>query len=433
MKRNDGIPWEEDWVFILNLTRFLAEIGVTDIYLSVGSPLSVRYRTEVKPVSRAIEEYLATNPEDGGLPADVREGLRQLLPTLKTGGPLLAQAYINYIAKNLRELQKVDPSYILPLLRNRAMDIGMALDGGYRARVHAFFSLSRHEAEAPLAEERGVFLSDEEWFALVSQVRFVIRIIPPIPRRIEELGLHPAVESQFLSQKGLYLITGPTASGKSTTAAYLVSKAASQMPWHILSLEDPIEYLIPSGIALGQGALVHQRERGKDFFSFPQAMMQALRESPDLIFVGEIRDEETLNWAIFLAEAGFTVLTTYHTASFPETIYRIVSSFPEEQRSLVQGRLARVLRAVISQRLIRGRTGMRLIYEYVPVDGSLSKAIGDGNYRQYSTPYTWNRSIDALVEGGQITREEAITLRAMVGSPEGVAQPRGGIFRREGV
>lgn len=431
-QKTEGIPWEEDWLFILNLTRFLAEIGVTDIYLSVGSPLAVRYRTEVKPVSRAIEEFLSGSQEDVELSPEQRESLRRLLPTLKSEGPLLAQAYINYIAKNLRELQKVDPAYIAPLLRNRAMDIGMALDSGYRARVHAFFSLSRNEADQGGAGVEGVFLTDEEWFALVAQVRFVIRIIPPIPKRIEELGLHPAIESQFLSQKGLYLITGPTASGKSTTAAYLVSKAASLMPWHILSLEDPIEYLIPSGIALGQGALVHQRERGKDFFTFPQAMMQALRESPDLIFVGEIRDEETLNWAIFLAEAGFTVLTTYHTSSFPETVYRIVSSFPEEQRSLVQGRLARVLRAVVSQRLIRGRTGMRLVYEYVPVDGALSQAIAEGNYRQYSTPHSWNRSIEALVEAGQISREEAITLRAMVGGGE-AAPSRPWIFRREGL
>lgn len=430
LQKSSEIPWEEDWLFLLNLTKFLAEIGVTDIYLSVGSPLSVRYRTEVKPVSKAVEEYLASVKENELPPEQVAE-LRNLLPHLRSNAYALGQTYIAYIARNLRELQQVDPNYITPLLRNRAMDIGMALDGGYRARVHAFFSLFRYEAEGNTSLLQTPSLTDEEWFSLVPNIRFVIRIIPPIPKNIEELGLHPALESQFFSQKGLYLVTGPTASGKSTTSAYLVSKAATTMPWHIVTLEDPIEYFVPPGINAGHGALVHQRERGKDFLTFPQAMMQALRESPDLIFIGEIRDEETLNWAIFLAEAGFTVLSTYHTSSFPETIHRIVNSFPEDQHALVRDRLARVLRGVVSQRLVRGKSGMRLIYEYVPVDAGIARLITEGKYRQYTTPYSWNRSIEALVQAGEIGREEAISLRAMV-----MAEPEGnrptGLFRREG-
>lgn len=404
---------------ILGLTKFLAEIGVTDIYLSLGLPLFVRYRTEVRPAHEAVAHYLEQARSPGSR-INLPEGIEEVIAYLKENDVSFARDYIGYIARNMWLLYKVDPSFITPLFSYRAMDLGMTLEQGYRARIHAFFSQFPHEIpsnEAAVADFLAkTSMNEEAWYAFASYIRFVIRIIPPIPNSIGELGLHPALEEQFLSQKGLYLVTGPTSSGKSTTLAYLVRRASARLPWHIVTLEDPIEYLIPSGPMAGTRGIVHQREKGRDFRSFPEAMMQALRESPDAIVVGEIRDVDTLNWSIFLAEAGFTVLATYHTASFPDTVHRIVNSFPEEQQGMVRARLARVLRATVSQRLVRAASGMRLVYEYVPVNEAIASSIEKREYDSYSTPYPWEASINALVSQGEIGKEEAITLRAMVGA-----------------
>lgn len=427
MKKEPSLSGEKtNPMFILYLTKFLAEIGVTDIYLSVGAPLSVRYRTEVKPLAKALAEYLNGVGEKPLEPKRLEE-LREKLPFFESQGMVLAQDYVLYIMQQLWSIKEVDPLYIAPLFKGYAMDLGIALQDGYRARVHAFFSMSLHEKEDLVRGPRSLEeITEDQWYALGSQLRFVIRVIPPLPNSIAELGLHPTLESQFLSQKGLYLITGPTASGKTTTLAYLTHKASTTMPWHIVTLEDPIEYYIPSYIATGSGSLVHQREKGKDFDTFPKGMAQALRESPDLIVIGEIRDEETLNWTIFLAEAGFTVLATYHSANFPETVYRIASSFPKEQEGLILGRLAQVLKAVVSQRLIKGKGGMRLIYEYVPVDEKLAKLIREGNYATYTTPYPWENSIDALLAASEIGKAEAISYRSAVGA---VGRRGEGLFR----
>ena len=412
---------EENPSYILYLTKFLAEIGVTDIYLSIGNPLAVRYRTEVKPVGDALEEYLRSiSPEEIG--RENHANLQEQVPFFKERAFVLTQRYVDYIIRNIWEIHRVDPSYTLPLLRKRTLDLGLSLEDGYRARIHAFFSMANLEG----IPENPAAMDEETWMALGAQIRFAIRIIPPLPNKISDLGLPLALEEQFLSQRGLYLITGPTASGKSTTVAYLTHKASMTKPWHILTLEDPIEYYIPSYIGMGTGSLVHQREKGKDFFSFPEAMMQALRESPDLIVVGEVRDEETLNWTLFLAEAGFTVLATYHTASFPETVHRIASSFPKDQEGLVLERLSQVLKAVVSQRLVRGRSGMRLLYEYVVVDPTLSAAIRKGEYRKYTAHHPWSTSIQALLAAGEISSTEAVRYRAMVGAEENPGRLFGG-------
>jgi Tfp pilus assembly pilus retraction ATPase PilT len=396
--------------FILNITGLLAELGATDIYLSLGLPLMVRYRGEVRAVGDVLGQALKGNEE--GLP----EGLGIVAERVANAGEMLAYHYISYIAKNLWGFHKIDGTFLLPLFEKRAMDIGMSLHRGYRARIHAFFS----QAQLPEGFAPGA-LEEDKWYQVAASLRYVIRIIPPIPSSIEELGLTPALEQQFLNQRGLYLVVGPTASGKSTTVAYLAQSASYRKTWHIVTLEDPVEYLIVSGASVGgKGGIVHQRERGRDFNSFPEAMHQALRESPDLIVVGEIRDEETLNWTLFLAEAGFTILATYHTSSFVETIQRITASFPPEQRTLVAQRLASVLRAVVAQRLVKGKTGMRLVYEYVPVTGQVIPFIqnpGVGLPPQQIAEFTWERSIEYWVAQGELGKEDAIRIKAEVQSP----------------
>jgi Tfp pilus assembly pilus retraction ATPase PilT len=395
--------------FILNITGLLAELGATDIYLSLGLPLMVRYRGEVRAVGDVLERALKGNEE--GLP----EGLGIVAERVANAGEMLAYHYISYIAKNLWGFHKIDGTFLLPLFEKRAMDIGMSLHRGYRARIHAFFS----QAQLPEGFAPGA-LEEDKWYQVAASLRYVIRIIPPIPSSIEELGLTPALEQQFLNQRGLYLVVGPTASGKSTTVAYLAQSASYRKTWHIVTLEDPVEYLIVSGASVGgRGGIVHQRERGRDFNSFPEAMRQALRESPDLIVVGEIRDEETLNWTLFLAEAGFTILATYHTSSFVETIQRITASFPPEQRTLVAQRLASVLRAVVAQRLVKGKTGMRLVYEYVPVTGQVVSFIQkpEVGLPPQITEFTWERSIEYWVAQGELGKEDAIRIKAEVQSP----------------
>ena len=326
--------------FVLSLVNFLAELGVSDIYLSLGHPMMARYRGEVRGVERVLEEVVAKRGEE-------TKELAPVLDRIRKERELLTYTFVTYIAKNLWALQQVDSRYLSPLFAKRAMDVGLSLHRGYRARVHAFFSQAYLLGGEMVPEA----MTEEEWYRIASALRYTIRIVPPIPNSIEELGLTPSLETQFLTQKGLYLIVGPTASGKTTTAAYLVQSTATKKPWHILTLEDPIEYLIHSQVSSG-GALVHQREKGRDFQTFAEGMEQALRQSPDLIFVGEVRDVETLNWTLFLAEAGFTVIGTYHSSSFIETLQKVVASFPPEQRELASKRLGSVLRAVVAQRLV---------------------------------------------------------------------------------
>ncbi|SKA74146.1 twitching motility protein PilT [Paucidesulfovibrio gracilis DSM 16080] len=180
----------------------------------------------------------------------------------------------------------------------------------------------------------------------------VFREIPQHVLTTEQLGLPPQLAEMAMLEKGIVLVTGPTGSGKSTTLAAMLDHANKKRRDHILTIEDPIEFVHPS-----QGCLINQREVGRHTGSFKAALRGALREDPDIILVGEMRDYETIALALEAAETGHLVLSTLHTVSAVKTIDRIIEVFPEDMQSQVRSSFADSFKAVISQTLMKRADG----------------------------------------------------------------------------
>lgn len=183
-----------------------------------------------------------------------------------------------------------------------------------------------------------------------------LRFLPPTIKSIDELGLPKICHEFSLLKQGFVLITGPTGHGKSTTLAAMLNEINTSRPCHIITIEDPIEYVYPVG-----SSVISQREIGSDSHSWAMALRAALREDPDVVLVGEMRDPETMSAAITLAETGHLVFATLHTNSASQSIDRIVDAFPDDQRSQVRIQLAAILKGVISQRLIPKIGGGRIV------------------------------------------------------------------------
>ena len=183
-------------------------------------------------------------------------------------------------------------------------------------------------------------------------VAMVLRMIPFSVRTFEDLGLPPVVARLAERPRGLILVTGPTGSGKSTTLAAMIDKINRDRKGHIITVEDPIEF-----IHRHQNCIVNQREIGTDTKSFAAALKYALREDPDIILVGEMRDLETISAALTIAETGHLVLATLHTNSAAESINRIIDVFPSTQQSQVRAQLAFVLEGVLTQTLLQKARG----------------------------------------------------------------------------
>ncbi|MDT5157748.1 MAG: twitching motility protein PilT [Acidobacteriota bacterium] len=247
-------------------------------------------------------------------------------------------------------------------------------------------------------------------------VGMVLRVIPDKVRSITELGLPPVVERIAEEQRGLILVTGTTGSGKSTTLAAVIDYINSTRGGHIITIEDPIEFLHRD-----KKSFVTQREVDVDTRSFAEALRGALRQDPDVILVGEMRDHETIETALTAAETGHLVLSTLHTLDATETIRRIVSSFTPHLQKSVRIQLAGILRAVISMRLVRSGAGegrvpacevmvsTGLIRDYVINEEKTSlirDAIAAGT-SQYGMQ-TFDQSLFNLHHSGLITMEEAL-------------------------
>ena len=183
-------------------------------------------------------------------------------------------------------------------------------------------------------------------------ISLTARLIPGTIPSLEALGCPPIMRSLLKKENGLILITGRTGSGKTTTIAAFLAELARTSARHIITLEDPVEYLIPAG-----ESLIDQREYGSDFLSFPAALKSALRSCPDLIVVGELRDAETVSAAINAAETGHLVIASLHTQSAAETMLRLESFFPAARQEQLRVQLSLVLQAVISQRLLPAAGG----------------------------------------------------------------------------
>ncbi len=247
-------------------------------------------------------------------------------------------------------------------------------------------------------------------------VGIVLRVIPLKIQTIAELNLPPVLEKLALEPRGMILVTGTTGSGKSSTLAAMIDHINSLRSGHILTIEDPIEFLHRD-----KKCLVNQREVGVDALSFSEALRSALRQDPDIILVGEMRDYETISTAILAAETGHLVMSTLHTLDATETVNRIISVFPPYQQKQIRLQLAAVLRGVISQRLIPRADGKGRVpaVEVLVTTATVRESIVDSDktrtlrdviaagVSQYGMQ-TFDQSLMALYTRGLITYEEAL-------------------------
>ena len=205
-----------------------------------------------------------------------------------------------------------------------------------------------------------------------------VRIIPNSIPTCSGLGLPEALRKLSELKSGLVLLTGVTGSGKSTTLAAIINEINQNRAVHILTLEDPVEYRFAS-----DRSLIHQREIGRDTVDFASGLRAALREDPDVVVVGELRDLETISIAVTAAETGHLVLATLHTRSAVETVDRIIDVFPEQQQRQIRVQLAGCLQAVASQQLLPDKKGgRRAVFEIMIVTPALRNLIREGKTQQ---------------------------------------------------
>ena len=267
-------------------------------------------------------------------------------------------------------------------------------------------------------------------------VSIVLRVIPDQTRSTASLGLPPVIDQIAQERRGLILVTGATGSGKSTTLAAMIDYINTTRSGHIVTIEDPIEFLHRD-----KQAFVTQREVDVDTRSFAEALRGALRQDPDVILVGEMRDHETIETALTAAETGHLVLSTLHTLDATETITRIVSSFPSHQQKSVRIQLAGILRAVISMRLVRAAKGAgrvpaievlvstALIRDHIINEEKtylIREAIAAGT-SQYGMQ-TFDQSLFRLLQSGLISLEEAMNNAS---NPDEFRMRVSGIYSRD--
>lgn len=226
-----------------------------------------------------------------------------------------------------------------------------------------------------------------------ANIAISIRLIEDMDKTMEELGL-PRVLSQLIrSKKGLILITGPSGSGKSTTLASMVEELNRTRELNIVTLEDPIEYLFRS-----KKSLVRQREIGRDTLSFACGLKSVLRQDPDVIMVGELRDRESISAALTASETGHLVLATLHTNSASESISRITDVFPAQEQNEIRVQLASTLKAVISQRLLTTKDGKRRgAYEVLISTPAVSNLILSNKLNQIDSVIESNKKIGMIL------------------------------------
>jgi twitching motility protein PilT len=315
-------------------------------------------------------------------------------PSLRIDGVL--QYLTNVQPLTVDQMQSMVFSLLTPeqkelLLANKELDFSYGYGGGTygdkgRFRVNAYF-------------QRG-YLST------------AFRLLPPKIRTIDELGL-PKILHEFVKMKqGFILVTGPTGQGKSSTLAAILDEINQTRPAHILTIEDPIEYVYAKG-----KAVISQRELGADTHSWNMALRSALREDPDVVLIGEMRDPETMQAALTIAETGHLVFATLHTNSAAQTVDRIVDAFPEQARPQIRIQLAATLRGIVSQRLVPKIGGGRIpAVEILLGSTAISSNIRDGKTHLIDSVIQTSKkegmialeeSLAALVRSGIVSLDEA--------------------------
>ncbi len=347
-----------------DLLRLMLERGGSDLHITVGSPPGIRMRGELVPVEN-------TRPLT---PKDVQAMILSLLSE--------------------EQRKKFDMELEL--------DFAYSIPGVSRFRTNVF-------------QQR-------------NSIGAVFRVIPLSIPTLEDLAL-PKV-ARFLAERprGLVLVTGPTGSGKSTTLAAMIDHINATRPLHIITMEDPIEFMHRN-----KKSYVNQREIGSDSHSFTAALKRVLRQDPDVILVGEMRDLETIAAAITAAETGHLVLATLHTTGGPETIDRIIDVFPPHQQQQVRMQLSNTLEGVLSQVLLRHTDGRSRVMAMEIMLGipAIRNLIREGKTHQMATiiqgggamgMQTLDQNLKTLLQSGKITFEEAVgkaqnprELAAMVG------------------
>ncbi len=257
-----------------------------------------------------------------------------------------------------------------------------------------------------------------------------LRIIPSRIPSVDEVGVPPTVRDLLAKPQGLLLVTGPTGSGKSTTQAALIDLLNRQRPLHVLTLEDPIEY-----VHQHRTGIVNQREIGRDCADFAQGLRAALREDPDVVLVGEMRDPESIAIALTVAETGHLVLSTLHTNDAPSAVDRIIDVFPADRQDQVRVQLAGSLLGVVAQRLVpRVGGGVVVAWELLVANHAVRNLIREGKTQQLRNAitmghgdgmFTLEQSLASLVGHGIITHADAVT-RAMVPAEVPIPSPSAG-------
>ena len=282
-----------------------------------------------------------------------------------------------------------EPLKLEEFAKENEVDYSYAVPGLARFRVNAF-------------KQRGV-------------ISLVCRAIPHTIRTVEELALPPVIAELAKEERGIILVTGTTGSGKSTTLAAMIDEINRSESKHIVTIEDPIEFLHRDKISI-----INQREVGSDTVSFKRALRRVLRQDPDVILVGEMRDEETVSTALSAAETGHLVFSTLHTVDAPETVNRIVDFFPPHQQQQARAMLAGTLKGVISQRLVRTPDGrgrvatceilrmtgrVRDMIMNPEETGRLTEVIFEGEYYGMQT---FDQALLKHVQAGRVSMDEAL-------------------------
>jgi twitching motility protein PilT len=340
---------EDVQIPVPELLGALLDVGGSDLHLTAGSPPVVRVHGELEPI----------------------EGYPRLSPRALQG--MIYAILPQKLRERFEQELELDMSYSLP--------------GRARFRVNVYMQRDA--------------------------VGAAFRVIPFEIKAIDELGLPPVVADLARFQRGFVVVTGPTGSGKSTSLASMVDVVNTERQGHIMTVEDPIEFLHKH-----KSCIVNQREVGADTHGFANALKHVLRQDPDVILVGEMRDLETISTAITAAETGHLVFATLHTQDAPQTIDRIIDVFPPHQQQQVRVQLSTTLQGVVTQQLIPTADGQgrAVACEVLVTTPAVRNLIREGKVHQiYSSMQaggrygmqTMDMSLAQLVKGGRITQQLA--------------------------
>ncbi len=333
-------------------------------------------------IETLLEECIRRNASD----LHIQYGLPPILRIDGALTPVAGTSVLNEeVVRNLI-FATLDDDQQKILMKDKEFDYSFAFGDIARFRVNAF-------------HERG-------------KLAAAFRLIPNQIRSINDLGMPAIVETFADFPRGLVLVTGPTGSGKSTTLAALIDKINREKSTHIITIEDPIEFTHKS-----QRSVIAQREVHYDTFSFAAALRSVLREDPDVVLIGEMRDLETIQAAITIAETGHLVFATLHTNSAAQSIDRMIDVFPSHQQPQVRSQLSNMLMAVCAQRLVPAIGGGRVVAAEIMIANSAIRAlIRDGKTHQLDTAIqtgadqgmqTMDRTLAKLVQTGVITYDSA--------------------------